>query len=740
MESNVEQMSAADYTKASYLNYSLYVITERALPSISDGLKPVQRRIIYAMNELNLNAQAKFKKSARTVGDVLGKYHPHGDSACYEAMVLLAQPFNTRHTLVNGQGNWGSLDDPKSFAAMRYTEAKMTQYSDLFFADIKKDTVSWRPNFDGTLKEPEDLPAIVPNVLVNGATGIAVGMSTDILPHNLKDTVNTAIHLLRYPNAKIDKLVSLIQGPDLPTGGVIIASQDELRGIYETGKGKVVNRARYIVENGKIVITEIPYKKTVSKIIENMYEVATAKGMTAISAIDDESDEENPVRIVLTPKSKSVNPESLMELLFDKTDLQCNQRIYMNAIDRSGMPGIRGLREILLEWLAFRHDVVTRRTQHELDIVTRRLHILEGLLLAYLNIDDVIAIIRESDEPKSELIAKLGLTDLQAKAVLDIRLRQLAKLEEIELRREQDELKQEQARLQGLLDDPEKMKALMIEELQLAKKQHGDNRRTDIIEAAPKVKALSTQKAVKVEPVTILLSKKGWLNAVKGESPDLSKVKYKDGDKASLSVKTETNKELIVLSKMGKTFSVSIDAILASNGKGVPISSVVDFAAGDGVLDLVKQVSGDKVMMSNHRGYGFITNVDDMSTRQTKGKAVVSTKDGDIIRRPLNVTGKQWLAVVTLQNRLLVYPLSEMNESPKARGVKLISLKDEDIEEKLDGVVDIVAFNADDTLVIQGARKHTLKPDDWLGYQMARARRGKQVERKTTKKLAISVK
>jgi topoisomerase-4 subunit A len=739
MVEHSDQMSAIEYTSGAYLNYSLYVIRERALPSVADGLKPVQRRIIFAMNELHLDFKSKYKKSARSVGDVLGKYHPHGDSACYEAMVNMAQPFNTLHALIDGQGNWGSLDEPKSFAAMRYTESKLTRYSALFFRDIKKDTVDWRPNFDGSLEEPITLPVEVPNILINGATGIAVGMSTDIPPHNLKDIISATQYLLKHPNASSLTLGNIVKAPDFPTGGVIVSTEANLQSIYETGRGKVIHRAKYHIEDDQIIVTEVPYKKSVSKIVEQIHILATAKGVSILKGLDDESDSENPVRIAITPKGKGVNPEALMELLFEKTDLQDSYRISMNMLGLDKQPGVRSLKSTLSEWLVYRRDVLTRRTKFELNSVQARLHILEGLLIAYLNIDEVIDVIRTSDDARADLMSKLGLTDIQAKAVLEIKLRQLAKLEEFQLKSEQDELLKEESRLKELLSNPKKMNELISTGLSDAKKIHGIPRKTEIDNITKKVESLSLLKAVKVEPVTILLSKKGWLSSLKGHSLDQSCVQYKSGDKAFISIESESDKSLVILSKLGKTFSLSCADIIAANSAGFPITSKISFDKGDAVLDLFPE-SDSSILIYNDKGYGFVSPVSEMSTRQTKGKAVVSTKGGDTILPPVNVDDKNWVGVLTYQNRLLVYPLSEVSVSTKARGVKLISLKDEEIASGDDGIVSVFVFGDDDTIIIKGAQKHTLKPDDWSGYQMARARRGKQVERKTTRALSVTIK
>lgn len=525
----VERRSLADFTEQAYLNYSMYVIMDRALPHIGDGLKPVQRRIVYAMSELGLDADAKHKKSARTVGDVLGKYHPHGDSACYEAMVLMAQPFSYRYTLVDGQGNWGAPDDPKSFAAMRYTEARLSRYSELLLDELGQGTVDWVPNFDGTMNEPATLPARLPNLLLNGTTGIAVGMATDVPPHNLREVAAACVRLLDEPGATVEQLTEHVPGPDFPTEAEIITPKADLLKIYQTGRGSVRMRAVYRVEDGDIVVTALPHQVSGAKVLEQIAAQMQAKKLPMVADLRDESDHENPCRIVIIPRSNRVDAEELMTHLFATTDLESSYRVNTNVIGLDGKPQVKDLRTLLTEWLQYRVGTVRRRLQFRLDKVEKRLHLLEGLLIAFLNLDEVIRIIRSEDHPKPVLMERFGLTDLQADYILDTRLRQLARLEEMKIRGEQDELAKEREKLLALLGSEAKLKKLVRKEILEDAEKYGDARRSPLVERA-EAKALSETELMPTEPVTVVLSEKGWVRCAKGHDIDATGLSYKAGD------------------------------------------------------------------------------------------------------------------------------------------------------------------------------------------------------------------
>ncbi|MDO7667202.1 MAG: DNA topoisomerase IV subunit A, partial [Pseudomonadota bacterium] len=624
---DLEQLPVRDFTEKAYLDYSMYVILDRALPHVGDGLKPVQRRIIYAMSELGLSSTSKHKKSARTVGDVLGKYHPHGDSACYEAMVLMAQPFSYRHPLVDGQGNWGSMDDPKSFAAMRYTESKLTAYAQTLLSELGQGTVEWQPNFDGTMNEPTLLPARLPNILMNGGSGIAVGMATDIPPHNLREVVNACLTLLKKPNATLDDLLENIQGPDYPTGGEIITSREDLSKIYITGRGSVRQRGCYVKEDGNIIINALPYQVSGAKVIEQIAAQMNNKKLPMVADLRDESDHENPVRLMIVPRSNRVDVEDLMLHLFATTDLERSHRVNMNMIGLDGRPQVKNLRDLLVEWLTYRTETVRRRLQYRLDKIIARLHVLEGLLTAYLNIDEVIAIIRSEDEPKPVLMERFGISDRQAEAILELKLRNLAKLEEMKIRGEIDELTKEQKALELLLGSETKLKNLIRKELTADAEKFGDDRRSIIVERTL-AKALSESELMPTEPLTIVLSESGWVRAAKGHDVDPASLNFRTGDRYMSSVKARSNQQIIFLDSTGRSYSVLAHTLPSARGQGEPLSGrfqtpsearFVAVIAGD--LDAI-------ILLSNTAGYGFVTTLDNLLAKNKAGKTLFNLPNG----------------------------------------------------------------------------------------------------------------
>lgn len=724
----VDSRSVAEFTEQAYLNYAMYVIMDRALPNIADGLKPVQRRIIYAMSELGLKASAKPKKSARTVGDVLGKYHPHGDSACYEAMVLMAQPFSYRYPLITGQGNWGSPDDPKSFAAMRYTEAKMSAYANTLLSELGQGTVDWQDNFDGTMQEPTTLPARLPNILLNGTTGIAVGMATDIPPHNLNEVVRAAIRLLKNPDLTIKQLTQSISAPDLPTRAEIITSKKDLQAIYERGRGSYKMRATYHIddkEKNLIIIDALPYQVSGSKIQEQIARLMVDKKLPWITDIHDESDHENPCRIVLEMRSSRVDVERVMSHLFASTDLESNYRVNMNMIGRNGKPQVKNLKEILAEWLECRRVVVTRRLKFRLDKIDKRLHILAGLLIAYLNIDEVIKIIREEDDPKAALMATFGLSDIQAGAILDIRLRQLAKLEEMALKGEQDELSRERATIQEHLNNPASLTQLMIDEMTDDMKAHGDNRMSQLIER-DEAQALKDSDLMPSEPITAVLSKAGWIRAAKGHDVDPRGMSFRAGDSYQAHTRGKSNAKILVLDSTGRSYSVDAHSLASARGQGDPLTSVLKPPSGANFEQLLSGGTDERIVLASANGYGFINTLGNLDTNQKSGKSIINLNGSRLLPvATLNtVANPDHLAVTTDAGYLLIFPLDELPTQARGKGNKLIDLKEGE------NVISITPMALTDSLVITAGKRHvTLKPSDLANYQGSRAARGSKLPR-----------
>ena len=713
--------SVAEFTENAYLNYAMYVIMDRALPHVADGLKPVQRRIVYAMSELGLKNTAKPKKSARTIGDVIGKYHPHGDSACYEAMVLMSQPFSYRYPLISGQGNFGSPDDPKSFAAMRYTEAKLSAYANTLLNELGQGTVDWQDNFDGTLQEPVTLPARLPNILLNGTTGIAVGMATDIPPHNLSEVVKGCIALLKKPTMTEKELAKYIPAPDLPTKAEIITSPEDLLQLYTTGRGSYKMRATYHVddkEKNLVIIDALPYQISGNKIIEQIANLINAKKLPWVTDIHDESDHQNACRIVLELRSNRVDIEPMMSHLFASTDLESNYRVNLNMIGTNGKPQVKSLLTILTEWLSVRRDTVTRRLQYRLDKIEQRLHILAGLLIAYLHIDEVIRIIREEDDPKAELMTRYDLTEIQANAILDIRLRQLARLEEIELKREQSDLELEKAQIEAYLNNPDKLTGLMIEELTADMKEHGDKRQSPIVERT-EATALKETDLAPSEPVTVIVSKSGWIRSAKGHDVDAANMNYRSGDAYLAHAQGKSNEKVYLMDNTGRSYRLDAHTLPSARGQGEPLTSLLKPTGGASFVNVLMGQDDSKLIMASSQGYGFINTFADLDTNQKAGKNVINFDDACRLITHQIAEQDTLVGVVSSAGHLLVYPLTELPMMKKGKGNKLIDLKDGD------SVVAITTFAEGDSLVLDsGKRTLTLKPMDIANFMGTRGRRG----------------
>jgi len=730
-EGDVERLSLKEYTEKAYLDYSMYVILDRALPNIGDGMKPVQRRIVYAMRELALSANAKYKKSARTVGDVLGKFHPHGDSACYEAMVLMAQPFSYRYPLVDGQGNWGSPDDPKSFAAMRYTEARLSRFSETLLAELGQGTVDWTPNFDGTMNEPAVLPSRLPHVLLNGGTGIAVGMATDIPPHNVVEVVEATCHLLRQPEASVADLMQYLPAPDFPTDAEIISPPADLRKLYETGRGSVKLRARYEREDGNIVITAVPYQVSGAKVLEQIAAQMQAKKLPMVADLRDESTHETPTRLVIEPRSNRIDADGLMAHLFATTDLEKSIRVNLNVIALDGRPRVLALNAMLGEWLTFRRTTVRRRLEHRLGKVEDRLHLLEGLLIAYLNIDEVIRIIREEDEPKPALMSAFGITERQAEAILELRLRHLAKLEEMKIRGEQDELEAERKRLKKLLGSEAAMTDLVEKELREAAEAYGDPRRSPLVERS-EAKALSEVELVGADPVTVVLSDKGWIRAARGHDIDPAGLSYKAGDSFHLAARGKTNQPLVLLDDSGRSYTLSAHNLPSARGQGEPVTGRINPPAGATMAGLMLDVPSARYLLASDGGYGFVVRLEDLLGKNKAGKSVLSVPKGCNVMPPKAIPESDGVRVAAVSNegRLLVFALSQLPEMTKGKGNKMIDIPGAKAARREEFVRDLVLLPEGASLVVHaGKRKQTLKTADLEYYTGERGRRGSKLAR-----------
>lgn len=723
MFDGVERQPIEVFTEKAYLDYSMYVIMDRALPHIADGLKPVQRRIIYAMSELGLSALAKYKKSARTVGDVLGKFHPHGDSACYEAMVLLAQPFSYRYPLIDGQGNWGSPDDPKSFAAMRYTEARLSKFAEIFLAELGQGTVEWAPNFDGTLEEPKILPARLPTLLLNGTTGIAVGMATDIPPHNLTEVVEACIHLLKNPKATLKEIMKIIPGPDFPTDAEIITPKDEIQKIYATGGGTIKMRAKVVHEDGSIVITALPHQVSGSKILEQIAAQMQAKKLPMIEDLRDESDHENPTRLVIEPRSNKIDKEALMSHLFATTDLERTYRVNMNVIGLNNRPQVKNLIELLHEWLEFRTETVRKRLQFALEKVSARLHILDGLLIAFLNIDEVIHIIRHEDNPKAVLMKRYGLTDIQADAILDLKLRHLAKLEEQKIRAEQKELSDEREKLEQTLSSEARLKTLIRKELEQDGKTFGDPRRSPMV-FREQAQALKETDRAPSDPVTIVLSTMGWVRQGKGHEINGADLSYKAGDGFLTQSLGKSNEPVYFLDSTGRSYTLLAHTLPSARGQGEPLTAKLKPPAGATFVGMICAPTEQKVLLLSNNGYGFVSNVEELSTKNRSGKALLKvSSDAKAMSPFLLAANDTRLAMLSDEGRLLIVDLSEVPEMTKGKGMKLMQLT-----AGSECIIAVCALSHKDSLtLIAGRRQLDLKPKDLDDYLAERAKRGQKL-------------
>ena len=727
----VERRPLKEFAEKAYLDYSMYVILDRALPHVGDGLKPVQRRIVYAMSELGLTAGAKYKKSARTVGDVLGKFHPHGENACYEAMVLLAQPFATRYPLIDGQGNWGTADDPKSFAAMRYTEAKLTRFAEVLLRELREGTVEWSANFDGTLDEPELLPARLPHVLLNGAAGIAVGMATDVPPHNLREVVAACVRLLDEPQVSVGDLCDHVRGPDFPTEAEIVTSREDLVAMYESGSGSVRMRARFERDDGAIVVTALPYQVSGSKVLEQIAQQMLAKKLPMVEDLRDESDHENPTRLVIVPRSNRVDVERLMSHLFATTDLERSYRVNMTVVGLDNCPRQANLKGILAEWLEFRIATVRRRTEHRLDQVNDRLHVLEGLLVAFLNIDEVIAIIREEGRPRQALMSRFGLTDVQAEAILNLRLRNLARLEEMKIRTEQSELAAESSRLAEILESERGLRMLVRDELLADAERYGDERRSPLVERDA-AQALGETDLTPSEPITVVLSERGWVRAAKGHEIEPRSLSYRPGDGYRAMARGRSNQLAVFLDSTGRVYCVPSHTLASARSQGEPLAGRINPPDGATFEGVMIGAADQLYVIATDAGYGFVVRLEDLWSRNRAGKACVALTQGAklLVPRPVSDREVEQLAAVSRSGKLLVHPLSELPRLARGKGVKIIQIPKAKAEVREDFVVDIEVVPPRRPLVVHAGRRYiNLRPSDLAHYSLGRGRAGRMLPR-----------
>lgn len=736
----IEQMPLRTFTEKAYLNYSMYVIMDRALPFIGDGLKPVQRRIVYAMSELGLNATAKYKKSARTVGDVLGKFHPHGDSACYEAMVLMAQPFSYRYPLVDGQGNWGAPDDPKSFAAMRYTESRLSKISEILLSELGQGTVDYQPNFDGTLAEPQYLPARLPHILLNGTTGIAVGMATDIPPHNINEIADAAVMLLDNPKAGLDDVLEIVQGPDFPTEAEIISPKSEIRKIYEQGRGSIKMRATWKKEDGEIIISALPHQSSPSKVIAQIAEQMTAKKLPMLEDIRDEADHENPIRIVLVPRSNRVDTDALMAHLFATTDLEKSYRVNMNMIGLDHKPAVKGLLEILNEWLTFRRTTVTRRFQYRLDKVLSRLHILEGLMIAFLNIDEVIEIIRHEDDPKAELMARFNLSDEQADAILNLRLRHLAKLEENQLKAEQDELEKERLNLEAILGSERRLNTLIKKEIQEDAKKYTSPRMSQLVERE-EAKMISESDMTPAEPVTVILSEMGWVRCAKGHDIDPKSLSYKAGDSYLAHACGKSNQAVVFIDSTGRSYALDPLSLPSARSQGEPLTGKLNLPTGATIEYVVMASEQQELLMASDAGYGFICKFEDLIARNKAGKALISLPENAKVLKPKTLINSTALVVaITSAGRMLIFPAQDLPVLSKGKGNKMITIPAANAKDRSELLTKLLLISDQASLEFHsGKRKIVLKPEDLQKFRAERGRKGSTLPRGLHTNLEIMV-
>lgn len=728
-----ESISLKDYTEKAYLDYSMYVILDRALPHIGDGLKPVQRRIVYAMSELGLKASAKYKKSARTVGDVIGKFHPHGDYASYEAMVLMAQPFSYRYTLIDGQGNWGSPDDPKSFAAMRYTESRLTRYSEILLEELGQGTVDWVPNFDGTLEEPSVLPARVPNVLLNGTTGIAVGMATDIPPHNLREVVNACVHLLDHPQATVTELCEHIQGPDMPTEAEIISSREDIIKMYETGRGSIRMRAVWHKDEdtGDIIVTALPHQVSGARVLEQIAGQMQAKKLPMVADLRDESDHENPTRLVITPRSNRVDLDQVMQHLFATTELERTYRVNMNMIGIDGRPAVKSLSKILGEWLSFRTVTTRRRLQHRLERVEERLLRLAALMIVFLNVDEVIRIIREEEHPKPVLMERFNLVEMQAEYILETKLRQLARLEEMKIREEQANLEKERDQLQKILDSAVRLKNLVRKELVQVAEAFGDDRRSPLV-ARAEAQAFSESELMSVEPITVVVSDKGWIRAAKGHDIDPVALSYKAGDSFKFAVHGKSNQQVILLDSSGRSYSFPAHNLPSARGQGEPLSGRINPPSGATFEGILMGQEDQRVLLASDAGYGFVAKLGDLISKNKAGKALLTLPENAQVLHPslLLEPEQALLAAVSNDGRLLVFPVTELPELARGKGNKIMNIPAARAQSREEYVIAVSVIYPGQQLVLFSGKRHiTLKGSDLEHYRGERGRRGNKLPR-----------
>jgi topoisomerase IV subunit A len=732
-DANLERRPLKTFTEQAYLDYSMAVILDRALPHVGDGLKPVQRRILYAMSELGLAASAKFKKSARTVGDVLGKFHPHGDGACYEAMVLMAQPFSYRYPLIDGQGNWGAPDDPKSFAAMRYTEARLTPYAALLLDEVNLDTVDWQANFDGTLQEPRLLPAQVPNLLLNGSTGIAVGMATDILPHNLREVAAACLHLLDHPDASVADLVAHLPAPDFPTAAEIITAPAELLKLYQTGGGSVRQRAVYHLERGDIVITALPYQVSGSRVLEQIAAQFQAKKLPMIEDFRDESDHEYPTRIVIVPRSNRVEVERLLLHLFATTDLERSYRVNMNVIGLNGRPRVMTLRDILNEWLTFRRETVRRRLATRLAQVQTRLHLLAGLLIALAHLDAVIAAVRDADDPKTLLMHEFALSELQVEAVLNTRLRQLARLETGKLQSEQTALTTERDELQRLLGTEAALDQMLRTELSAVATQRGDARRSPLVVRSAAT-ALDETELVPSEPVTVVVSEKGWIRAAKGHEVDAAGLSYRAGDALLAEARLRSHQQVVLLDSTGRSYSLPVNSLPSARGQGEPLTGRLDPPPEARFVAVFGAAAETRYLLASDAGYGFIVRLEELSAKSRAGKTVLTLAAGAQVLPPVALPSEHLalirVVVATSAGYVLVFAATELPELARGKGNRLIGIPALKLATREEVVVALAVLPAGGSVtVVAGQRTLTLKPADLNAYQSERGRRGRLLPR-----------
>jgi len=728
-QNGIEQQSVGEYSERAYLDYSMYVILDRALPFVGDGLKPVQRRIIYAMSELGLKSTAKFKKSARTVGDVLGKFHPHGDSACYEAMVLMAQPFSYRYPFIDGQGNWGAPDDPKSFAAMRYTESKLSPYADLLLSEINQGTVDWIDNFDGTIKEPQQLPAQVPNLLLNGTSGIAVGMATDMPPHNLIEVISACIQLLEKPSTDLEGILKILPAPDYPTNAFIVSSKEELYQMYETGNGSVKMRASYVKEDGEIIIEALPYQTSGAKVIAQIATQMRNKKLPLVDDLRDESDHENPTRIVIVPRSNRVDCDQLMLHLFATTDLEKNYRVNMNVIGLDGKPQVKPLIPLLKEWLQFRMQVVVNKLNSRLNKIIDRLHILDGLLIAYLNIDEVIAIIRSEEKPKPVLIKKFKISEIQAEAILELKLRHLAKLEEVKIKTEADELDKERKSIELLLSSEARLKTFIKKELRVILEEFGDKRRCQLLSDVVSAQAFNDEDMIPAENVTVVLSEKGWVKAAKGHDIDSSALNYKSGDAFSKDAKGRSNKMAIFIDSTGRSYTLLANSLPSARGQGEPLTGRLTPPIGAEFIDVVMGDDEQPIILSSDAGYGFISSLGNLQSKTKSGKhAITLSKQAKTMRvTKVDDIESDFLAVVTNRARLLIFPVSELPQLSKGKGNKLIQIKNDDFISREEYLIGLCTIKSHQKLRVEygnGKKHKNYSFEDLVNFTSHRARKG----------------